>query len=243
MATTAFLNCTPLSLSDPEYDRLSKLVRESYPRACITMIDRITIPQAQEAFEEWRNKVSHKTEYTVFHGTRFANVASILMHNFQPSEGRIMAYGYGNYFAKHFGYSWSFTDSISTNQEDSNMSYIFVCNILPGRFCRGTPNANPPTGFDSQVDFPESPTIFAIPESHMMIPRFLIRFSKEAERSYKKEETVQDLLPYGSSSASSLRSSAEEGLYLKRFTWEERQAIRKMQSLVKKSEKKSSSKR
>jgi hypothetical protein len=221
MTTTAFPNCTPLSVSDPDYDRLSKLVRESYPRACITMIDRITIPHAQEAYEEWRNKVSDKTEYTVFHGTRFANVASICQHNFQPSEGRIMAYGFGIYFAKHFAYSWSFTDSIPTDEEDSNMSYIFVCNILPGTFTQGTVNRQPPPGYDSQVNALPDPFIFAIPQACMMIPRFLIRFSKEAERTYQKEKSVQ-----------------QEGLDLKRFSPAERAAIRKMQSVVRKSEKK-----
>lgn len=235
--TTAFPNCTPLPLSDPDYDRLSKLVRESYPRACITMIDRITIPQAQKAYEEWLSNFSEKAQYTVFHGTKFANVASICQHSFQPSEGKVMAYGYGCYFAKYFAYSHTYTDSASTTTEDSKMSYVFVCSILPGRIAHGIPNKMPPSGFDSCANNPASPTIFAIPQACMMIPRFLIRFSKEAEQLFEpKEERMQHKMVEP--------VSVQQGeLDLKKFSREERATIRKMQQIIKKSEKKSSGKR
>jgi hypothetical protein len=222
---TAYSNCEPLPLSDPAYDEISRGIRASWPNACITMIDRITIPPLRNAYEAWRKKLEEMEardarkakldemlkpstlesgtyghwhtqqelqtatlsqdyskkitrEFTAYHGTKETHVESICKRGFDPAKGKTMAHGYGIYFASQFRTSWAYT---GTEADDSKMSYIFVCKLLPGRIQTGQANAKPPPGFHSRADFPSAPTIFAIPEDYMMIPEYLVRFSKRSE--------------------------------------------------------------
>jgi hypothetical protein len=189
---TAYSNCEPLPLSDPAYDEISKGVRASWPQACITMIDRISIPHLHGAYEDWRKQLEQmekekkddihvapiSREFTAYHGTREVNVESICKNGFQPAEGKVMAYGYGIYFAKNFSMSWNYSGQ---EQDETKMSYIFVCKLLPGRIQAGQANTKPSSGYHSRADMPSAPNIFAIPEVHMMIPEYLVRFSKRSE--------------------------------------------------------------
>jgi hypothetical protein len=184
MAVVAYSFCEPLPLSDPAYDELVKQVRETYPRACITMIDRINNATLAQNYEEKRRQLLEKgapvAEYTVYHGTAERNVESICRSGFLPSKGRVMALGFGIYFAKNFSYSHDYAPPADEFIADKQ-SYIFVCKILPGRIAPALANQYPPHGMDSRADNPEKPTIFAIPDPHQMLPVYLVRFAKEAE--------------------------------------------------------------
>lgn len=182
----SYSNCQPLSLSDPAYDEIVKGIRETWPKACITMIDKIDIPHSRVAYEEWRKTLkvmSYEKEYIAYHGTKAENVESICKNGFLPESGRVMAYGYGIYFAKNFSLSYSYTN---TERDELEMSYIFVCKLLPGYIAPGMANQLPPDGFHSRADFPDSPNIFAIPKPSMMIPEYLVRFHKKSETSYSE---------------------------------------------------------
>jgi hypothetical protein len=184
MAVVAYSFCEPLPLSDPAYDELVKQVRATYPRACITMIDRINNAPLTQNYEDKKLELAAKgapvTEYTVYHGTAERNVESICRSGFLPSKGRVMALGFGIYFAKNFSYSHAYAPPADEFLADKQ-SYIFVCKILPGRIAPALANQYPPYGMDSRADSTEKPSIFAIPDPHQMLPVYLVRFAKEAE--------------------------------------------------------------
>jgi hypothetical protein len=183
----SYAHCEPLSLSDPAYQQTVDLVRTHYPRACIAMIDRYRNPVLEEAFEAKRARLAAAgvgQELRLFHGTKRHAVPHICEQGFQPSAGKVMAYGFGIYFAKHFSMSWGFSDSVETMNDP--MSYVFVCRVLPGNLCFGRANLLPSDGFHSSGNSGslETSTIFAIPSADQMIPEFLIRFHKNSERDY-----------------------------------------------------------
>lgn len=183
--------CTPLPVGDPEYSKITELVLKSYPRACITMIDKYENPKLREAYEGWREELRaqhYDQEYTVYHGTRQQCVEGICKRGFLPEAGRVMAQGFGIYFAAHFGTSWNYTN---TGAEDKDpMSYIFICKILPGRIDVALADRKPSPGYHSRADNPAGPKVFAIPEGRMMIPEYLVRFHKISEVTYEKPVTV-----------------------------------------------------
>jgi hypothetical protein len=191
--------CTPLPVGDPEYSKITQTVLQSYPRACITMIDKYENPQIRQAYEGWRKILqglqaadpAKKTglltrpydhEFTVYHGTKQQYVEGICKNGFRPEAGRVMAYGFGIYFATNFGTSWAYTNQGAEDRDP--MSYIFICKILPGRIETPAANMQPSTGYHSRADNPSAPNIFAIPYPQMMIPEYLVRFHKVSEATY-----------------------------------------------------------
>jgi hypothetical protein len=135
--------------------------------------------ELQDSILLGKSNIPITKEYTVYHGTKGQNVENICKNGFEPSKGKVMALGYGIYFASSFGYSWAYTGE---EQDDTKLSHIFICAILPGKTAHGRSNQPPPKGYDSQVNDVTNPSIFAIPEKYMMIPQYLVRFSKRAER-------------------------------------------------------------
>lgn len=191
--------CTPLPVGDPEYSKITQTVLHSYPRACITMIDRYDNPKIRQEYETWRKmlqnlQVAHQAnqtnlfirpydyEFTVYHGTKQQYVESICKNGFRPEAGRAMAYGFGIYFATNFSTSWAYTNQGAEDRDP--MSYIFICKILPGRIETPAANQRPSTGYHSRADTPSAPSIFAIPDPQMMIPEYLVRFHKNSEATY-----------------------------------------------------------
>jgi len=181
------------------YQTIVDGVRASWPRACITMIDRVTIPQVRSAYEEWRKQLETlqaatnfitpvTREFTAYHGTSAEHIESICKNGFTPSKGVTMAYGFGIYFGSTFRTSWNY----ARKTDDAEMNYIFICKLLPGKIAPGAANQDPPPGFHSHGDFPTAPTIFAIPHAKMMIPEYLVRFSKSAEASFEAPIEIND---------------------------------------------------
>jgi hypothetical protein len=231
---SSYSNCKPLSTSDPAYDEISKGIRQSWPNACITMIDTIDIPHLRTKYEKWRETLRTlakdgevlDTEYTAYHGTKARYVEDICRGGFNPDKGRVMAYGYGIYFATNFSMSWHFTDTA----DELEMSYIFICKLLPGRIQPTSTASQPPqANYHSQANNPRQPTVFAIPSHEMMIPEYLVRFSKKAETPVAPQNPLRNVL----------EGDAASPLDLKRYSREERSLIRQLQSVVKKGQKKS----
>jgi hypothetical protein len=196
--------CTPLPVGDPEYSKITQTVLQSYPRACITMIDRYENPEIRQAYETWRKilqglqekRVDEEKvykggfvterpldhEFTVYHGTKQQYVEGICKNGFRPEAGRVMAYGFGIYFATNFSTSWAYTNQGAEDRDP--MSYIFICKILPGRIETPAANQRPSAGYHIRADNPGAPNIFAIPDPQMMIPEYLVRFHKVSEATY-----------------------------------------------------------
>lgn len=186
----SYINTKPLFTADPMYDTIANLVRTSYPTACIAMIDEITIPGLKEAFQQKKDDMlpGFDKEVVVYHGTKKQYIEPILQNNFRPDLGKTQAYGKGTYFAKNFGYSWSYSDG---ETKDDPMSYIFICTILPGKMCIGSSDRLCPLGYNSQVDSITSPSIYAIPTAEQILPQYLVRFHKNSERGEVKDPFTQ----------------------------------------------------
>ena len=183
MSIVNFTNTVPLPLSDAMYDTLVKTVLASYPRACIVMIDKVQIPEVNADYERKQAEFgSASQEFSLWHGTREANVESICTSGFQPQKGRTMAYGDGIYFAKEFAYSWHYAKDEFRLENQTDLSYIFLGKVLPGRVYASQGHRGPaPQGYDSCANTDQS--IFAIPQAAQMKPEYLIRFHKRSETS------------------------------------------------------------
>ena len=99
-----------MSMSDPEWDRISKRVRESYSNACILWIDRVP---AQGKFE---------SAAELFHGTHVKNIDTILLEGFDVSKNLRSAYGKGTYFSSTAKYSMNYTSG-------GSVVYMFLCDV------------------------------------------------------------------------------------------------------------------
>ncbi len=160
-------------MSDPDYDRLAKIVYASYPKACILMIDRIQNPELLERYEARRAAMADPNEQQVYHGTKSSSIHSIAKNGFLSNMNKTSAYGLGTYFARDFGYSYNYSDT-----DSDGISNMFFCKILAGKTVVGTANARVPKGVDSFVNTERNPSIFVIPEDHRTLPEFLVRYHK-----------------------------------------------------------------
>jgi hypothetical protein len=158
------------------YDKIVKTVLTNYPRACIVMIDRITIPAVEAAYEARRAELQDPSEKEVWHGTRESSIEPICCNGFQPTRGRTMAFGDGIYFSNEFKLSWNYSP---VEFRSTDLSHIFLCKILPGRVYQTSGHSGPiPAGYDSSTN---GTNIFAIPRADQMKPEYLVRFHKLSE--------------------------------------------------------------
>jgi hypothetical protein len=100
----------PVPMSDPEWDRISKRIRESYKNACILWVERVVpssdIPDAIE----------------LFHGTNVNNIDRIVKEGFDVTKNVRSAYGKGTYFSSQANYSKNYAIG-------GSIVYMFLCNV------------------------------------------------------------------------------------------------------------------
>ena len=165
----------PVFMSDPDYDRIAKIVYASYPKACILMIDRIKNKTLRDRYEARRAEMDESNERLVYHGTKAKFIHSIAEGGFLAELNKTSAHGLGTYFARDFGYSRDYSDT-----DANGISNMFFCRILAGRMAKGIPSKPVPKGADSFVDDMKNPGIYVIPEDARTLPEFLVRFHKTA---------------------------------------------------------------
>jgi hypothetical protein len=169
-----------VEMSNPQYEYISKRVRESFPESCICWIeeninDRLLIAYEERKFEAAKKGAINEVQF--FHGTSENVINSIAAGGFDPSYNKASAYGKGTYFAKNASYSFSYM-----KPNKVGISFMFLCNVIMGRSCIGSGNLIIDTNkFDSAVDCIKNPSIVVTPYADAAYPRYIIAFHKNAK--------------------------------------------------------------
>ena len=170
---------TPVGLCDPEFDRLSAQVCESYPTACVLWIERVTNDALEEAFQSCRKMLVEKRGVDIvrtvrlFHGTSQNNMHAILEGGFDPSKNVRSAFGHGTYFATAAGYSKDYAQP-----DTDGVNYMLACDVLVGAVGNGCSQT---AVHDAWVDQVSRPSVYVIPYAEAAIPRFVVAFHRDAK--------------------------------------------------------------
>lgn len=172
-----------VSLSSSVYDDVAKLIRISYPNACVLYMDEIInndllsrYQQRKTNIEQLRGKESVK-EVRLFHGTKVECINNIASNGFMKMFNKISAYGKGTYFSTKASYSSHYTD-----KDNTDVSYMFVCDVLVGT-CTivSGPNEINTNLYDNSVNNIISPDIYVSPYDDGAYPRYLVAYHKNAK--------------------------------------------------------------
>lgn len=174
---------TVVPMSDPIWDTASKVLLTDYPKMCICWIERINNPEVREAYADRREAMREQIgtenvhERVLFHGTKANHIDDIVRDGFKVALNRVSAYGIGTYFATSAAMSASYTDVAYS----SEMSFMFVCNVLVGRCAAGHHKATLDTRlYDNTTNDRLNPTIFTTPTDDRAFPEYLVAFYKRA---------------------------------------------------------------
>lgn len=171
-----------VSLSSSIYNDITKVIRVSYPNACILYMDEIinwTLSSRyihrQESMEVLRGPGIVR-ELRLFHGTKVDCINSIATNGFMKKFNRISAYGKGTYFSTKAAYSRHYT-----NTDTTDISYMFVCDVLVGK-CTvvNGPYEIDTKEYDNSVNKEILPDIYVSPYDDGAYPRYLVAFHKNA---------------------------------------------------------------
>ena len=172
-----------IDLSHPDYDMISKRVRESYPRACIVCAERVIAPHLESSFQALKASLEEKRgpgiidTKLLFHGTSEKAIQPIILDGFDPHYNKTSAYGIGTYFSPHA--SMSSTYSKESKKED--LSYMFLAEVIIGnKITAGNSAVIDTNKFDISMNDLINPTIYCTPYKDGAIPRFVIGFYKYA---------------------------------------------------------------
>jgi hypothetical protein len=164
-----------LDLGHPDYERISALVRETYPRSCICWIERVHNPDLYTAYLARQAAVGE--EHLLFHGTCESSARAIARHGFDPAKNKTSAFGLGSYFAKAASYSFSYM-----KDDSKGIGFMLLCRVASAKRClgaRGMPIDT--TLYDSACNALHAPTIFVTPFPDGAYPEFIICFHKTAK--------------------------------------------------------------
>ena len=147
-----------IELSDPTFTRIEKYLKESYSGACICWIEKITNPELEKRYSQF--KASCKIpfqENLLFHGTQPNIIDVIIKEGFDPSKNTRSRLGKGTYFAKHASYSCDFSTPTS-----DGLCYMILADVVT--------NENTKTDPRDQI--------CVVPHKDACIPRYVFAFSK-----------------------------------------------------------------
>lgn len=177
------MTSSPISLSDPMYDKLVNNIRKTYPNSCILWIDKITNQELDERFQicylnilENRMKTNDTVEILeLYHGTSEEAIHSIIKNGFDSGYNRVSAYGKGTYFSPRATMSATYS-----KPKKDEISYMFMCDVICGKYKLGSPNILKTDDVDNYVNSLTDPSIICCPLDDMAIPRYVIAFHRNA---------------------------------------------------------------
>ena len=169
---------SPVDMSDKRYDEIYSRIQQSYPNACILYIDEVINTELSEKYNTFKNSLTDIKEQQLFHGTLDTLINVIADHGFDPTKNKTAAFGYGTYFAKNAGYSFSYMRSAKNN----DITYMFLADVLVGRLTIGKHRTKDDIyNWDNNVDSLTNPTIYTTPYRYGAYPRYIIAFHKNAK--------------------------------------------------------------
>lgn len=171
-----------VSMSDPRFDKVSALVRESYPKSCILWIDEIINPRLVQAYEarkealkELRGAENIKEE-ELFHGTSEESARAIAVTGFDVQKNITAAYGRGTYFGSTAQISLSY---MKDNSE--RISFMLLSKVIMGiQSVYGSSQQINTSKHDNSVAKFDNGRIVVCPYNDGALPMYIIAFYKHA---------------------------------------------------------------
>lgn len=163
-----------LSMSDPEYDKVSS---KGFKNCCIMWIEKIQNPQLKNMYETYKSSVHPATEKRLFHGTSESVARIIAKEGFNPSLNKASMYGLGVYFATNASHSKPYASSRRTKGQE--LAYMLVCDVVVGNSCIGKPNQPIPEPFHSATD--KGHTIYVVNKKEAALPLYIVCFYPDAK--------------------------------------------------------------
>ena len=160
-----------LDLGDKDYERISAMVRQTFPKSCICWIERVHNPKLWAAYQALGETIGN--EQLMFHGTSEECVKQIVEHGFDPAKNKTSAYGRGTYFAKAASYSFNYM-----KDGTEGVAFMFLCRVRVGRVCKGSAGLRIDT---KAYDSAGGPGIIVTPHAAAAFPEYIISFHKHAK--------------------------------------------------------------
>ena len=127
--------------------------------------------------KELKDKNVKQIERMLFHGTASKNVGKIVHGGFNRDVNKMSRYGKGTYFSSKASKSARYCDLFQDTRK------MFVCKVIVGEYCIGTPNMksvpykpDKKRRYESCVNKMENPTIFVINRDYHAIPTHIIEY-------------------------------------------------------------------
>jgi hypothetical protein len=178
------MTTTPVSMSDPIYDKLVNSIRKTYPNACILFIDKITNNELDERFQNRYLTILEKRMIKdepveileLYHGTSEESMNNIIKNGFNKKYNKVSAWGKGTYFSPLATMSASYS-----KPKDDEVSYMFMCDVIFGKNQIGSRNKELTDDIDNYVNSLTNSSIICCPLDDMAIPRYVIAFHRNAK--------------------------------------------------------------
>lgn len=163
---------TYVDLADPVYEEISQAIGKTYPNSCVCWIEKINNPLLLANYLVKKEQMSYPNEIkNLFHGTKQHLINIISTHGFDVQKNKTSAYGIGTYLSTMASYCHK------SHISNDPMVYMFVCDVLAGRVCRGYSNSTIDTNnYDSATDNPKNPTMYIIPDNNTILPKYVVAF-------------------------------------------------------------------
>ncbi|XP_078622013.1 uncharacterized protein LOC144888119 [Branchiostoma floridae x Branchiostoma japonicum] len=196
-----------LAPRDPEFMEVEQLFRQTMRHDMIIhKIERVQNPRLWEKYSMNKQQMMQRSmesrhgrsgvtrthygspldERKLFHGTDPDIIKGICHQNFdfRLSGKNATVYGKGSYFAKNADYSHAYS-----NASCDGTRYMFLANVLVGKYTRGEQNIprpppidpSDPYGdlYDSCVNNEANPTIFVVFKDDQCYPAYLIKYADQ----------------------------------------------------------------
>jgi Poly(ADP-ribose) polymerase catalytic domain len=181
-----------LTPCDDEFHEIVKLCGLPYNEndAVPLVIEKIHNKKLQEAFDSRVAKITAQTgsvpiiRFPMYHGTNEAASKAIAANGFDVTKSHVAAYNKGTYIARDYTYS---TNGYAKN-DSYGSQFLFVCRVIEGRTCIGTPNGITDTSkYESATN--SNGSIVSSPYNDGVLPLYFIRWFRKIPAPTKLSST------------------------------------------------------
>ena len=167
-----------LSLSDPMYEQIENMVRATYEHSCIVWIEKIHNEELEKKFNEYKSKIDPPNVKRLFHGTSEQVARIIIEEGFDPSKNKVSAHGLGVYFSTRAAYSIDYCH----RTQGKDYVFMFVCDVVTGRVCRGQPYSPIPPEYNSATNSVKNPDMYIVNKREAAMPKYLVAFYPDVSK-------------------------------------------------------------
>ncbi len=167
-----------MSLSDPMYDQIENIVRATYKNSCIVWIEKIRNEELEKKFNDYKSKINPPNIKRLFHGTSEQVARIIIEEGFDPSKNKVSAHGIGVYFSTRALYSIEYCH----RTEGKDYVFMFVCDVVTGKPCKGKANTQISPEYDSATDNLARPDMYIVNKREAALPLYLVAFYPDVNK-------------------------------------------------------------